>query len=106
MGGIDPPSAFHRSRDGETQYPYGWRHEDTTGDNLAAQEDEGKQKRATMIAKKREALSGLTSMPISRKPIRKQKKKFMSDEEDHRAAGTIIVKVTLIVYLWSLLTGN
>ncbi|KAG1889760.1 uncharacterized protein F5891DRAFT_987253 [Suillus fuscotomentosus] len=43
-------------------------------------------------SKEAEALSGLTQTPISQKPIRKQKKKFMSDEEDHRAAGTIIVK--------------
>ncbi|KAG2060996.1 hypothetical protein BDR06DRAFT_966805 [Suillus hirtellus] len=42
--------------------------------------------------KEAEVLSGLTPMPISQKPICKWKKKFMSDEEDHRAAGTIIVK--------------
>ncbi|KAG2099265.1 uncharacterized protein F5147DRAFT_655864 [Suillus discolor] len=42
--------------------------------------------------KEAEVLSGLTPTPISQKPIRKRKKKFMSDEEDHRAAGTIVVK--------------
>ncbi|KAG1789224.1 hypothetical protein EV424DRAFT_1550307 [Suillus variegatus] len=42
--------------------------------------------------KEAEVIFGLTPTPMSWKPIHKWKKKFMSDEEDNRAAGTILHK--------------
>ncbi|KAG2086820.1 uncharacterized protein F5147DRAFT_659119 [Suillus discolor] len=57
-------------------------------------------------SKEAEVAHGLTPTPISRKPIRKRKKKFMSDGGDEGDAGTIHVKVTLTQKTLSVKTFN